>query len=67
MPREGGRRVLWISSDRDNFRIFLDRKILAGIFLGIPNVILFNVFWKILWLEIGHRTFWGLKFGQGIF
>ena len=60
--------MIWISSDRDDRRIFWGRKILASIFLGIQNlcfsfhVISFKVFWKFLCLGNSARDFWGLKF-----
>ena len=60
--------MIWISSDRDDRRIFWGRKILASIFLGIQNlcfsfhVISFKVFWRFLCLGNSARDFWGLKF-----
>ena len=64
----GGGGMIWISSDRDDPRIFWGRKVLASIFLGIQNlclsfhVISFKVFWKFLCLGNSARDFWGLKF-----
>ena len=69
----GGGRMIWISSDRDDPRIFWGRKILASIFLGIQNlclsfhVISFKVFWKFLSRKFGKGFFGGLSFGPGIF